>query len=216
VSLSPAANYQWSDGTTANKTIGCSIAKANTATTGSCNSGLTYNGSNKTLASGGSYVTYSNNTASSVGAHVVTVNSDNNHTFADGTTSKSLTCSITNPCIGTRTVEGWETTTSIPSSFRVWIQLYQVSGSSNIHWECWIQVTGGHFWNSFIQDSDFAATDGSCRLNGPGWYCGNSGETWGVYGQTRTVSCYATYIRGSTFETFGASASADYTPYEGC
>ena len=58
--LDDTSNYQWNDGTTANKTVSWTINQAKTATTGSCNS-LTYNGSAQTLAAGGSYVSYSNN-----------------------------------------------------------------------------------------------------------------------------------------------------------
>ena len=91
-----AGSYQVSctgDANHNNSSNTCSIAKAKTATTGSCSS-LTYNESSRTLASGGSYVSYSNNTATNAGSYTVTVTSDSNHLFSDGTASKTLTCSI--------------------------------------------------------------------------------------------------------------------------
>jgi len=69
------------------------INKSPTATTGSCAS-LTYNGSAQTLASGGSYVSYSNNSGTNATSYMVDVTSDSNHTFSDGAESKTLSCSI--------------------------------------------------------------------------------------------------------------------------
>ena len=69
------------------------VTKANTAATGSCKS-LTYSGSAQTLASGGSYVSYGNNSGTNAGSYTVNVTADSNHTFSDGTTSKTLSCSI--------------------------------------------------------------------------------------------------------------------------
>ncbi|MBO5414664.1 MAG: GBS Bsp-like repeat-containing protein, partial [Bacilli bacterium] len=63
------------------------------ATTGSCAS-LTYNGSSRTLASGGTGVTYSNNTRTSAGSQTVTITANSGYRFSDGTTSKTLSCSI--------------------------------------------------------------------------------------------------------------------------
>jgi hypothetical protein len=48
--LDDSSNYQWNDGTTTNKTVTWMINQAKTATAGSCNSNLTYNGSAQTLA----------------------------------------------------------------------------------------------------------------------------------------------------------------------
>ena len=86
----------------ANKTAaansGCvehKITRAKTATTGSC-ANPTYNGSARTLASGGSYVTYSNNSKTDVGSsnYTVTVTADSNHLFSDGNATKTLSCNI--------------------------------------------------------------------------------------------------------------------------
>ena len=55
------SNHQLSNGAEST-TLSCTIAQAKTATLGSCNS-LTYSGSAQTLATGGSYVTYTNNSA---------------------------------------------------------------------------------------------------------------------------------------------------------
>ena len=78
---------------TSTATYTLTINKAKTATTGSCAS-LTYNGSSQTLASGGKYVSYTNNTQTDADDYEVTVNADSNHTFNDGSTSQTLTCSI--------------------------------------------------------------------------------------------------------------------------
>ena len=67
------SGYGWSDGSDENVTFTCTISRKRSATTGSCRS-LTYTGSSQTLASGGSYVTYTNNRATSAGSYTVTVN----------------------------------------------------------------------------------------------------------------------------------------------
>lgn len=64
-----------------------------TATIGSCNS-LTYSGLSQTLASGAQNATYSNNTGTNAGTYTVTVTANNNYSFSDGTTSKTLSCTI--------------------------------------------------------------------------------------------------------------------------
>ena len=69
------------------------ITVALTATTGSCAS-LTYNSMLQTLASGAARATYTNNTAVNAGSYTVTVTANANYAFADGTTSKTLNCSI--------------------------------------------------------------------------------------------------------------------------
>ena len=65
----------------------------NPATTGSCNN-LTYNGRSQTLASGGTGVSYSNNTRTNAGSQTVTVTALSGYRFSDNTTSKTLNCSI--------------------------------------------------------------------------------------------------------------------------
>ena len=77
----------------ASKIYTLTISRAKTATTGSCNS-LTYNGTSRTLASGGTNVSYSNNSRTDAGSQTVTINANNNYAFSDGTTSKTLSCSI--------------------------------------------------------------------------------------------------------------------------
>ena len=69
------------------------IERAKTATTGSCGSGEYSLGSS--MVSGGDYVTYSNNTASSAGSKTITVTPDSNHAFSDGTITKNVSCTIT-------------------------------------------------------------------------------------------------------------------------
>ena len=76
------------------------INKAATANAGKCNS-LTYNGASQTLASGGSYVSYSNNSGTDAvdssgnqKKYSVTVTADSNHTFSGGGTSTTLSCTI--------------------------------------------------------------------------------------------------------------------------
>ena len=63
------------------------------ATTGTCAS-LTYNGSSRTLASGGTGVTYSNNTRTDAGSQNVTVTANAGYLFSDNTSSKTLSCTI--------------------------------------------------------------------------------------------------------------------------
>ena len=69
------------------------VNQAKTATTGSCGS-YTYDGNQKTLASGGSYVSYSNNERTDAGSQNVTVTTDSNHQFSNGAESTTLSCSI--------------------------------------------------------------------------------------------------------------------------
>ena len=76
------------------------VTKAATANAGKCNS-LTYNGASQTLASGGSYVSYSNNSGTDAvdssgnqKKYSVTVTADSNHTFSGGETSTTLSCTI--------------------------------------------------------------------------------------------------------------------------
>ena len=75
------------------------VIKAKTATTWSCNS-LTYNWSAQTLAGGGNYVNYTNNSGTDATWYTVTVTADGNHQFSDGTESKTLSCSIAKKSIG--------------------------------------------------------------------------------------------------------------------
>ena len=91
--LSSTNNYKWDNNTTSPKDIIWTISKSNTATEGSCNS-LIYNGTTRTLVSGGSYVSYTNNEKVDAGDYNITVTADNNHTFSDGETTKIKTCSI--------------------------------------------------------------------------------------------------------------------------
>ena len=91
--LSSTNNYKWNDNTTTAKNISWVISKLNTATTGSCIA-RTYTGSSQTIVSSGSYVSYSTTTGVNAGSYSITVTSDSNHTFSDGGTSKTLSCSI--------------------------------------------------------------------------------------------------------------------------
>ena len=69
-----------------------------TATTGSCNS-LTYNGTSQTLASGGTGVTYNNNTGTNADSYGVNAVANSNYIFSDGTSIKTLSCSIAQKAI---------------------------------------------------------------------------------------------------------------------
>ena len=60
---------------------------------GTCNN-LIYNGNNQTLISNGTNVTYSNQTRKNAGSQNVTVNANSGYVFIDGTTSKTVSCSI--------------------------------------------------------------------------------------------------------------------------
>ena len=70
------------------------ITRSLTATTGSCKTGLVYSGSAQTLASGASNATYSNNSGTNANTYNVTVSTGNNYAFSDGSTSKTLSCTI--------------------------------------------------------------------------------------------------------------------------
>ena len=70
------------------------ITPSLTATTGSCASGLIYNGQNQTLASGASHATYEDNSKINADTYTVTVNADNNYAFSNGDTTKTLSCTI--------------------------------------------------------------------------------------------------------------------------
>ena len=91
-------NYRWSDGTDNDVIINCEIAKSKTSKIGSCKD-LIYNGSSQYLMNlDGNNVKYINNTAEGINAGVYTVEAipgDSNHSFSDGTTSKTIDCTIT-------------------------------------------------------------------------------------------------------------------------
>ena len=53
-----------------------------------------YDGEEKTIISNGYYVEYSQDTAVNAGDHEITVTTDPNYSFDDGTTVKTITCSI--------------------------------------------------------------------------------------------------------------------------
>lgn len=93
VTVTANENYAFSDGAT-KQTLSCSIARAKTANPGSCNSGLVYNGKSQTLMSGGTSVSYSNNTRTAAGSQNVTVTADSNHLLTGGETSTTVSCSI--------------------------------------------------------------------------------------------------------------------------
>ena len=70
------------------------INRAKTATTGSCKSNLIYDGTSQSLVNSGAHVTYTNGTKVNAGTYTVTIDANDNYAFSDGTTSKSLSCSI--------------------------------------------------------------------------------------------------------------------------
>ncbi len=69
------------------------IGTNKTASIGRCNN-LVYNGEEQTLVSGGKNVTYSNNTGKDAGSYTVNAKTKNGYFFSDGSTSKTLTCTI--------------------------------------------------------------------------------------------------------------------------
>ena len=85
-------------------TKSCSIAASKTATTGSCKSGLVFNGNDQVLASGATNASYTNNSKKDAGTYTVTVTADSNYAFSDGNTSKTLSCSISAQTLGTPSV----------------------------------------------------------------------------------------------------------------
>jgi len=92
VTVTPNANYLFTDGTST-KSLSCGIASAKTATWGNCQS-LTYNGSSQTLAIGATNASYTNNSRTNAGSQTVTVTPNANYLFTDGTSTKSLSCTI--------------------------------------------------------------------------------------------------------------------------
>ncbi len=90
--------YTVSLGTSSPSNEGPSIVDDNvgtnkTAILGSCNN-LVYNGEEQTLVSGGRNVTYSNNKGTDAGTYTVTATTKNGYFFNDGSTSKTLSCTI--------------------------------------------------------------------------------------------------------------------------
>lgn len=79
--------------TITNATGTLTITRLKSATTGSCNA-LTYNGASQTLASGAANASYSNNAGTNATSYTVTVTAGANYAFSDGSTSKTLGCSI--------------------------------------------------------------------------------------------------------------------------
>ena len=69
------------------------INPARDATVGSCNKDAKADGKTA-IVTGGTYVTYSNNTSTSSGSKKVTAKANKNHTFSDGTASKEITCNV--------------------------------------------------------------------------------------------------------------------------
>lgn len=86
-------NYNWSDGTTENKSATWTIARAKTATASA--SDKNYDGTEQTGVSG-SYVTWTGTTkATDPSLYTATATPDSNHAWSDGTTTaKNLTWSI--------------------------------------------------------------------------------------------------------------------------
>ncbi len=212
VTITAGSNYAFSDGTTS-KTKSCSIARKKSATTGSCRSNLKYNGSNQTLASGGANVTYSNNSQKGPGTFTVGVTAKSNYAFSDGTTSKSLRCTISQSCPGPAEVSGSSGTSAIPSQYSVIIEGKQKSGTCNVQYRCHIHVNQGHFWGSFLQTGNFG---GGCTLNGPGDYCWSDWYTVSAScGQRKSITCSAGYYRSGGGQVY-AEATVSITPQSGC
>ena len=80
------------------KTTSASMTSFNKATTGSCNT-LTYNGAAQTLASGGTGITFTNNSQTNANTYTVTMTPTSQYKFSDEATSKTLSCSIAQKAI---------------------------------------------------------------------------------------------------------------------
>lgn len=76
-----------------NATTTYSVDVYDEAKIGTC-SNLTYNGSSQILITGGTGVIYDNNTGIDAGSYTVTVRPANGYVFGDGSSSKTLQCSI--------------------------------------------------------------------------------------------------------------------------
>ena len=93
VSATLDENYKWEDGTDGDISFVCKIERNPVAKEGSCKT-LVYDGTTKTLASGGENITLINNEGKNANSYIVKVNANANYAFTDFSTSKELICSI--------------------------------------------------------------------------------------------------------------------------
>jgi len=70
----------------------------NVASTGSCTN-VVYNGSAQSLVSGGTGVSYSNNSRTDAGSQTVTITANSGYRFDDGSTTKTMSCGISQKTI---------------------------------------------------------------------------------------------------------------------
>jgi len=212
VTVNSDSNHTFSDGRTS-KSLSCSIARSKTATTGSCIRNLRYNGNNQTLASGATHASYSGNSKKGPGTFNVGVTANTNYAFSDGTTSKTLRCSITQSCPGQQSATGSTATGPIPSQYKVVVEMRQKSNSCNVQYRCYIHVTQGDFWSSFIQMGNFA---NGCTIRTPGNYCDTGWiDMSASCGRSVSKFCDAGYYRSSGGTVY-SSATASITPQNGC
>ena len=77
-----------------NKVTSNSMTAYNKAEVGTCNSGLVYNGGSQTLASGGTGISFANNSRINQGSQRVTMTPTTGYMFSDEASSKTTDCSI--------------------------------------------------------------------------------------------------------------------------
>ena len=170
------------------------ITVSRSATAGSCNS-LTYNGSSQLLASGGSNVTYTNNYGTSSGSYSVTVTTNSNYAFSDGSTSKTLSCSISSRSL---TIKANPQTINYGSSIETGTSYITVSGLASGD-----SVTS----ISLSQSTTSVTTSGTITPSGASISSGSSNTTgnYSIFYQSGTLvinrlnSAVAGYCRSLTY-----------------
>ena len=198
------------------------------ATTGTCNS-YTYNGSSRQLISNGTGVTYTNNYRTKAGSQTVTINVSSGYIFSDGTSSKTLSCSIgkksltvtaksktceysgsacsVTGCTASGLASGDSITcsnttsrTSLGSSTSS-VSSSQVTISGNGDTSCYnISYVNG---TVKVQDT----TSPTCSLS-----LATSGKVTATYGDAHGVSAkgFSTSYDGATSKTYSSTATAKY------
>ena len=175
------------------------ITVSRSATAGSCNS-LTYNGSSQLLASGGSNVTYSNNYGTSSGSHSVTVTTNSNYAFSDGSTSKTLWCSISSRSL---TIKADNQTINYGSSIKTGTSYVSVSGLAS----------GDSLTSiSLSQSTTSVTTSGTITPSGASISSGSSNTTsnYSISYQTGTLVIVDTSPPSVSISISGESYSSGY------
>ena len=162
----PTANYAWSDGTTAKKTVTWTMARAKTATASASNK--TWSGSAQTGVTGTYVASWSGTTsATAAGSYSATATADSNHLFSDGATTKTVSWSIarakTATCSSVGTVKRG---TSAQNGYKgnayvTFGGTYSAAGSA--------QVKSTYTFTA-TPDSNHAWSDGSTAAKSFTWY----------------------------------------------